>query len=70
MPQNRGDKTDAVTAPLSYGNTELCPVHALELAQQAAGLAEGPVFRRICLPVRAKTASPGEPPPLHSHSNG
>jgi len=64
LPQTKGEQTDAVTVPLPYGDTELCPVHALELWQQAAGLTEGPVFRRIWLPPRAKTMALDEPPPL------
>ncbi len=50
LPQTKGEQADAVTVPLPYGDTELCPVRALELWQQAAGLTEGPVFRRIWLP--------------------
>jgi hypothetical protein len=33
-PQTKGEQTDAVTAPLPYGDTELCPVLALERPQQ------------------------------------
>ncbi len=62
LPQTKGEQTDAVTVPLPYGDTELCPVHALEMWQQAAGLTEGPVFRRIWLPPRPKPAVTGEPP--------
>ena len=43
---------------------ELCPVLALELWQQAAGLTEGPVFRRIWLPPRPKPSAKDERPPL------
>ena len=64
LPQTKGEQTDAVTVPLPYGDTELCPVHALEQWQQAAGLTEGPVFRRIWLPPRPKRSATGEPPPL------
>ena len=64
LPQTKGEQTDAVTVPLPYGDTELCPVHALEMWQQAAGLTEGPVFRRIWLPPRPKTTTTGEPPAL------
>ena len=52
-----------MTVPLHYGDTELCPVHALEAWQLAAGLSEGPVFRRIWLPPRSKPSTTGEPPP-------
>jgi integrase len=64
LPQTKGEQADAVTVPLPYGDTELCPVHALEAWQQAAGLTEGPVFRRIWLPPRPKPAATGEPPAL------
>ena len=64
LPQTKGEQTDAVTVPLPYGDTELCPVHALEAWQLAAGLTDGPVFRRIWLPPRPKSSGEGEPPPL------
>ena len=64
LPQTKGEQTAAVTVPLPYGDTELCPVHALEAWQQAADLTEGPVFRRIWLPPRPKAVVTGEPPPL------
>ena len=63
LPQTKDEQTDAVTVPLPYGDTELCPVHALEAWQQAAGLTEGPVFRRIWLP-RPEADGNSEPPPL------
>ena len=63
LPQTKGAQTDAVTVPLPYGETELCPVRALERWQHAAGLAEGAVFRRIWLPPSHPAAPPGEPPP-------
>lgn len=37
-------------------------MRALELWQQAAGLTEGPVFRRSWLPPSKRAAGPGEPP--------
>ena len=64
LPQTKGEQTDAVTVPLPYGDTELCPVQALEAWQQAVGLNEGPVFRRIWLPPRPKPSTTGGPPPL------
>jgi integrase len=62
LPQTKGEQADAVTVPLPYGDTELCPVRALELWQQAAGLTEGPVFRRIWLPPGQKAAPAGSSP--------
>ena len=61
LPQTKGEQTAAVTVPLPYGDTELCPVRALALWQEAAGITEGPVFRRIWLPPRLR---PDDPPPL------
>jgi integrase len=61
LPVSKGAQESAVTVPLPYGDTELCPVHALEAWQLAAGLTAGPVFRRIWLPPRPKSDAP---PPL------
>ncbi len=64
LPHTKGEQSAAVTVPLPYGDTELCPVRALEQWLGAAGLTEGPVFRRIWLPLRPRGPAPGEPPPL------
>jgi len=65
LPQTKGEQTRSVTVPLPYGDTELCPVHALALWQQAAGITEGPVFRRIWLPPGPRKGGlPDEFPPL------
>lgn len=61
LPQTKGSQTDAVTVPLPFGKTGLCPVRALERWLDAASITDGPVFRRIWLP---KAVGPGEPPPL------
>ena len=61
LPQTKGEQTESVTVPLPYGDSELCPVHALEQWQVAAGLSEGPVFRRIWLPPRSKPTATDEP---------
>ena len=58
LPHSKGAQTDAVTVPLPYGETELCPVHALAAWLQAAGITAGPVFRRIWLPPRPKQGAP------------
>jgi len=64
LPLTKGEQVDAVTVPLPYGDTELCPVHALELWLRAAGITAGPVFRRLWLPPKPKKgAPPGEAPP-------
>ena len=61
LSQTKGSQTEAVIVPLPYGDTELCPVRALERWLAAAGITDGPVFRRIW---RAKQAVAGKPPPL------
>lgn len=61
LSQTKGSQIEAVTVPLPYGDTELCPVRALERWLAAAEFGEGPVFRRIW---RAKQAVAGEPTPL------
>ena len=61
LAQTKGSQIEAVTVPLPYGETELCPVRALERWLAAAGTTEGPVFRRIW---RAKRTVAGEPPAL------
>ncbi len=61
LPQTKGSQTESVVVPLPYGRTELCPVRALAAWLAAAGLVDGPVFRRIWLP-RAGEAD--DPPPL------
>jgi len=61
LPLTEGSQAEAVTVPLPYGHTELCPVRAFAAWQDRANITAGPVFRRIWL---AKKAAPGEPPPL------
>ena len=39
-----------MTIAIPYGTTELCPVRALRRLQDATGISDGPVFRRIWLP--------------------
>ena len=47
LPQTKGSQTEAVTVPLPYGHTELCPVRALAAWQDAAGISNtGPVEPR------------------------
>ena len=48
LPRSKGERDGkAVTVALPYGTTALCPVRALRGWLEAAGIAEGPVFRRI-----------------------
>jgi len=60
LPQTKGAQTEAVTVPLPYGQTELCPVRALSAWQDAASIRSGSLFRRIWLPRKAR---PDQPPP-------
>lgn len=66
LPQTKGSQAAAVTIPLPYGQTELCPVRALARWREAAGITAGPVFRRIWLPKQSKAGEPpgGKPPAL------
>ena len=68
LPQTKGSQTDAVTVPLPYGQTELCPVRALAAWRTAAGITAGPVFRRIWLPRQARAGEPPPPPRIGSQS--
>ena len=60
IAQSKGSQTAAVTVPLPYGQTELCPVRALTRWLDAAGIVDGPVFRRIWRP---RWGRPGAEPP-------
>ena len=66
IAQTKGSQAAAVTIPLPYGDTELCPVRALARWREVAGIAAGPVFRRIWLAKQVKTNEPlagAAPPP-------
>jgi integrase len=64
--QSKGSQTSAVVVPLPYGQTALCPVRALTAWLTAAGITDGPVFRRVWLPARGgrsgQVAGDGAPP--------
>jgi site-specific recombinase XerC len=62
IPQTKGSQTEAVIVPLPYGQTALCPVRALDAWRAAAGITDGPVFRRIWLPARGKRRTRGKQP--------
>jgi integrase len=56
LPLSKGERGGrGVTVAIPYGTTELCPVRALRQWQSAAGITEGPVFRRIWTPPRGRT---------------
>lgn len=59
LPRSKGERTGrVVTVAIPYGRTELCPVRAIRRWQEAAGIVDGALFRRIWLP-----PSPGSGPP-------
>ena len=60
LKRSKGAQTTAVMVPLPTGQTELCPVQALNRWIERADIREGPVFRRIWTPPSASDA----PPPL------
>ncbi|MGI4797580.1 MAG: site-specific integrase [Janthinobacterium lividum] len=58
LPRSKGERTGrVVTVAIPYGRTELCPVRAIRRWQQAAGITDGALFRRVWLP-----PSPGDGP--------
>lgn len=62
LPVTKGSQTATVTVPLPFGQTGLCPVQALRRWLDAAGISNGPVFRRLWTPSQA--AAPDQPPAL------
>ena len=55
LPHSKGERTGAaVTVAIPHGSTELCPIRALRRWQDAAGITEGAVFRRIWTPPRGR----------------
>lgn len=62
LPRSKGERGGrAVTVAIPYGATDLCPVRAIRAWQAAAGIAAGPLFRRIWQPPRGRT---GQATPL------
>lgn len=61
LDETKGSQAEALMVPLPYGDTELCPVRALERWLTAASIINGPGFRRIW---RATRESGGDPPSL------
>ena len=59
LPVSKGDRASkGVVVGIPYGSSDLCPVRALRRWQQAAGITEGALFRRIWM-----TPQPKHPPP-------
>lgn len=56
LPRSKGDRTGrGVTIALPRSSGLLCPVRALQCWLAAAGIAEGPVFRRVWRPPNRST---------------
>jgi site-specific recombinase XerC len=63
LPRSKGERAGkAVTVAIPYGATDLCPVRALRRWQEAAGITEGAVFRRIWVPPTRRPAGTGPLP--------
>jgi hypothetical protein len=61
LPHSKGERTGrGVSVAIPYGTTDLCPIRALRALQDAAGITEGAVFRRIWTPPRGRD---GRKPP-------
>ncbi len=57
LPRSKGERAGkTLTVALPYGATSLCPVRALRRWQDAAGIKEGAVFRRIWTPPSRRKA--------------
>ena len=55
LPHTKGERTGrGVSVAIPYGTTELCPIRALRAWQDAAGITEGALFRRIWTPPRGR----------------
>ena len=65
LPRSKGERTGkAVTVAIPYGTTTLCPVRALRRWQEAAGITEGALFRRIWAPPTRVTGTGPLPCPV------
>lgn len=65
LPQSKGDREGkGVAVGIPYGTSALCPVRALKRWLAAAGIAAGPVFRRIWATPRPDNAPPDWQPTL------
>ena len=65
LPRSKGDRTaTSVAVGIPHGVSELCPVRALTRWRAAAGISQGPVFRRIWATPRPPDAT-GDWRPIH-----
>jgi integrase len=63
LPVSKGDRgMKGVQVGIPYGSSELCPVRALQRWLLAAGISEGPLFRRIWATPRPKHPMPNWTP--------
>lgn len=63
LPVSKGERTGkAVTVPLPYGSHGLCPVLAIAAWRSAAGLSDGPLFRRLWVPAMSRPPRLGSQP--------
>jgi hypothetical protein len=53
-----------VAVPLPYGEHGLCPVRAIAAWRAAAGIDDGPLFRRLWAPPAGRVGEPPPPPRL------
>ena len=72
LPRSKGERTGrVVTVAIPYGRTELCPVRAIRRWQEAAGIVDGALFRRILRPPSVSGGTPPSPgsasPPSTRH---
>ena len=63
LPFSKGDReSKGVQVGVPYGTSELCPVRALKRWRNAAGITQGPLFRRIWTTPRPKNPPSGWTP--------
>lgn len=63
LPFSKGDRENkGVQVGIPYGTSALCPVRALKRWCDAAGIAQGPVFRRIWTTPRPQNPTPSWTP--------
>jgi integrase len=63
LPFSKGDRdSKGVQVGIPYGTSELCPVRALTRWRDAAGITQGPLFRRIWTTPRPESPPPGWTP--------
>lgn len=65
LPLSKGDRqAKGTVVGIPYGRSDLCPIRALRRWLAAAGIATGPLFRRIWVTPRPANPQPGWTPTL------